>query len=154
MLGAPLVQFLLIGLALYLGVAFLARAPDSASEARDGEIVVGRVALLDFVQRRTQEPDARATTAAFDALDAEGQRAWIDRFVREEALVREARALGLDRDDELIRRRLVQQMEFLTLGARDASRAIRDDELAAYYAAHVEDHRIPASVTFAHVFVR
>jgi hypothetical protein len=37
--------------------------------------------------------------------------------VREEVLFREAIAMGLDRNDDIVRRRLVQKMEFLTPGA-------------------------------------
>lgn len=40
-----------------------------------------------------------------------GGEAALDRFVREEALVREARALGLDEDDPIVRRQLVRRME-------------------------------------------
>jgi hypothetical protein len=36
-------------------------------------------------------------------------------YVREEVLYREALALGLDRDDLVVRRRLVQKMEMLAL---------------------------------------
>jgi hypothetical protein len=41
----------------------------------------------------------------------------LDDYVREEVLVREAIAMGLDRDDDIVRRRLVQKMEFLAQGA-------------------------------------
>ena len=41
-------------------------------------------------------------------------RAIIDDFVREEIYYREALALGLDRNDAVVRRRLRQKMEFLT----------------------------------------
>ena len=41
----------------------------------------------------------------------------VDDYVREEVLVREAIAMGLDRDDDIVRRRLVQKMEFLAQGA-------------------------------------
>jgi hypothetical protein len=37
----------------------------------------------------------------------------IDEYVREEVLYREAIAMGLDRNDGIVRRRLVQKMEFL-----------------------------------------
>ena len=48
-------------------------------------------------------------------------RALVEDFIREEVYYREALALGLDRDDTVIRRRLRQKMEFLT----DAGRASR-----------------------------
>ena len=165
MVRAPLLRFLALGALLYVGVLWLTpdRGAGSEGDARqsegsvgtpDREIRVERGELLAFVQSRTREPDAAATAAAFDALDAVGRQLWIDRFVREEALVREARSLGLDRDDELIRRRLVQKMEFLSEGAVRAGERISDEELAADYRARTDELRVPASVTFAHVFVR
>jgi len=165
LLRSPLLRFLALGAVLYLGVLWLGpdREPGSASglgatgssgRAPDREIRVERDALLAFVQTRTQQPSAAATATAFDALGEEARQLWIDRFVREEALVREARSLGLDRDDELIRRRLVQKMEFLTEGAVRGGQTVSEDEIAAYYRAQAQALRVPASVTFAHVFVR
>lgn len=161
MLRTPLVQFLAVGLVLYLGVSWLgARSsgspngePRAESDAAR-EILVDRERLLDFVQRRTREPDARTTQATFAALSAEARQDWIDRYVREEALVREARRLGLDRDDELIRRRLVQKIEFLTLGVSEGESRPSMDALAAYYRDHAETYRVPGSLSFSHVFVR
>jgi PPIC-type PPIASE domain len=99
---------------------------------------------------------ARAEEAAraFDSATAAVRQDWIDRYVREEALVREARSLGLDRDDELIRRRLVQQMEFLVEGAGVEEIRVSEEELAAAYRARAEEFREPMTVRFAHVFVR
>jgi len=97
---------------------------------------------------------AEETARVFDELSAEAKQDWIDRFVREEALVREAEALGLDRDDELIRRRLVQKMEFLTIGLADEASSVNESELSEFYEEHVEDYRFPTTLTFLHVFVR
>jgi hypothetical protein len=91
---------------------------------------------------------------AFDALPPAGRRDWLDRFVREEALVREARRLGLDRDDDLIRRRLVQKMEFLA-GDLTAERApFSRAQLEAAYREQAAAHREPTRVDFTHVFVQ
>ena len=137
-LASPLLHFLvagglLFGLACLLDIAGARSrfsAADRSAGAADragtqgsspheevGLIRVERDALLAFVQTRTRTPSLAETTAAFDAAPEAVRRDWLDRFVREEALVREARALGLDREDELVRRRLVQQMEFLVEGA-------------------------------------
>ena len=48
------------------------------------------------------------------APDAEELRGLVTAHIREEVLCREALALGLDRDDTIVRRRLAQKMEFLT----------------------------------------
>ncbi len=163
-LRAPLVRFLAVGLVIYLGLAWVAphlngerafvpdRAAGSGNFAK--RIVVEREELLAFVQMRTRQPNPQATAHAFDGLTPEQRQSWIDRFVREEALVREARMLGLDRDDELIRRRLVQKMEFLTVGVAEGVMTLAEGDLEAFYREHVEEYRVPTILTFAHVFIR
>ena len=56
-------------------------------------------------------------------------------FVKEEILYREALALGLERGDEIVRRRLAQKITFLQqdLGLLETP---TEDELRRYYAAH------------------
>ena len=79
---------------------------------------------------------------------AESDRSVAD-FVREEVLYREALALGLDRDDLVVRRRLVQKMEMLAL--RDGP-GISEADLMDHYLAHRADYAVPESVSFRHVF--
>ncbi|MEZ4280508.1 MAG: peptidylprolyl isomerase [Myxococcota bacterium] len=173
-LASPLLHFiaaggLLFGLALLLDVGDARSrlaAPDgsagapvrprpgaAASPESDGIIRVERDALLAFVQTRTRTPSLAATVAAFDAAPEAVRRDWLERFVREEALVREARALGLDREDELVRRRLVQQMEFLVEDTSGGAPSVSEAELEAAYRERAESFREPATVRFAHVFV-
>jgi peptidyl-prolyl cis-trans isomerase C len=80
---------------------------------------------------------------------AEESDRFVADFVREEVLYREALALGLDRDDLVVRRRLVQKMEMLAL--RDAP-GISESDLMDHYLAHRADYRLPESVSFRHVF--
>jgi hypothetical protein len=79
---------------------------------------------------------------------AESDRSVAD-FVREEVLYREALALGLDRDDLVVRRRLVQKMEMLAL--RDGP-GVSEPDLMDHYLAHRADYALPESVSFRHVF--
>lgn len=148
-LRSPLAIFTVAGFGLF--VIARVHAPP-VEEASDRAIVVEREALLAYVQRRSGEADATKLVEMWDGLDAEARQVWVDRFVREEALVREARRLELDRDDDLIRRRLVQHMEFLVAAEIDSS--IDEAALQAAYPEYADAHRIPAIATFAHVFVR
>lgn len=73
------------------------------------------------------------TAGQIEALRETWQRQWlrpptpnelkglVDGYIYEEVLKREAFALGLDRDDPVIRRRLVQKYEFLTQDLDSAS---------------------------------
>jgi parvulin-like peptidyl-prolyl isomerase len=67
-------------------------------------------------------------------------------------MVREALALGLDRDDAIIRRRLQQKMEFVSEEAASLAEPT-DAELAAYLRAHAEAFAVPAQVTFRQVYL-
>lgn len=72
--------------------------------------------------------------------------------VREEVYCREAMALGLDKDDTIIRRRLRQKMEFLT-DDLVAQAKPTDEELNAYLTAHPDPFRVQRRFTFSHVYL-
>ncbi len=79
------------------------------------------------------------------------EAALIQRFIDDEVLYREALSLGLDRGDIIVRRRLVQKMEFLTEDMEPIPEP-RDDELQAYLDAHVDRYAVPERVAMTHVF--
>lgn len=140
-LREPLVHFLLLGAALFGLDAWLRPA---AAPAGVTEIVVSEARIRNLEQnfRRTwQRPPTR------EELDG-----LIESHVREEVLYREAMALGLDRDDTIIRRRLQQKMEFVSEGAA-ASVQPTDEDLARYLAANAEAFRIEARVSFTQVYL-
>jgi hypothetical protein len=71
--------------------------------------------------------------------------------VHQEILYREGLALGLDRDDTIVKRRLAQKMEFLS----DDVSALRDpslDELKKWYAKHGAQFTLPSRITFSHLY--
>lgn len=74
----------------------------------------------------------------------------LDQYVRSEILFREGLALGLDRDDEIVRRRVVQKIEFLNedTGAIEVS----DAELEKFFASHQSRYVMPAAVSFTQVY--
>jgi hypothetical protein len=72
--------------------------------------------------------------------------------IREEVLYREAVALRLDRDDTIVRRRLVQKLEFLTEDTALA-KPPSEEEIAAFYRDHSIQFAEPARLTFSHVYV-
>jgi len=78
-------------------------------------------------------------------------RGLIEDRIREEVLYREALALGLDKDDTIVRRRLIQKLEFLVA---DVGALAEPDEAAlkAYYARHPERYREPARLSFSQVY--
>lgn len=75
----------------------------------------------------------------------------IETFIEEEVLYREALAMGLETDDTIIRRRLAQKMRFLIQDIADQAQP-REDELTVFYEANREQYRLPARVSFTHVY--
>jgi len=76
----------------------------------------------------------------------------IDDFVREEIYYREALALGLDRNDTVVRRRLRQKMEFLTDTGADLLEPAAG-ELEAYLAANEQTFRREPRLTFEQIYL-
>ncbi len=130
----PLVLFLLLGLALFAVNAIL----PPASANKEIQVTEGRIRNLAETYRRTwQRPPTRSE---LDAL--------IEDFVREEVLVREAFAAGLERDDSVVRRRLRQKLVLLTEEAVAAAQPT-DKELADYLSAHPDAFRSEPRFTFS-----
>ncbi|MEK7264999.1 MAG: peptidylprolyl isomerase [Pseudomonadota bacterium] len=144
----PLVHFLAAGALLFI----IGSAIKPADRA-DNVISVNRAALLDFIQYRSKafEPDAAA--AILDGLSPKARADIVRDYVREEALAREADALGLGANDYVIRQRLVQKVEFLAEAAAAAIAEPTDMELAVFYDANHDRYTSPPSATLTHVFV-
>ncbi len=76
----------------------------------------------------------------------------IQEYIKEEIYYREAMALGLDRDDTIIRRRLRQKMEFLADGI-GSIREPTDKELQRFLQNHPEKFRVESRYTLSHVYL-
>jgi len=143
LLREPLVHFVMLGALLFALDAGL-RPAATPGAAASTEIVVNEARIANLAQnfRRTwQRPPTR------EELDG-----LVESFVKEEVMVREALALGLDRDDAIIRRRLQQKIEFVSEQAA-ASAPPTDEELAGYLAAHADAFRTEPRVSFAQVYL-
>lgn len=150
----PLLFFLLASLCVYLLYAWLQPGVESdASLNRESStIVVDRAQLEEFVSYRSRMFDEQRVSHQLDAMSAEQMSDLIGDYIREEALYRAALDFGLDADDYVIRRRLVQKMDFMAEGVGDANQEPGAEALTSYYADHIERYTQPASATFTHVF--
>ena len=83
--------------------------------------------------------------------DAEARKLIRDWMI-ETAMVREARSLGLDQDDAVIRNRLRSKMDFLA-EAPAAAMTPGEDALEAYYAGNAMRYAIPARLGFMQVML-
>src|SRR5262249_43151012 len=134
-LAEPMLHFLGLGVVLF--------ALHARLQPRDRIVISSAFveALRQDHARRTGKPPT-----------PEEERGLVERYVDEEVLDREALALGLDRGDVIVRRRLVQKMEFVTRDAAPAGEPT-DADLQRLLDAHPERYGGPGVMSFRHVFL-
>ena len=101
LLHEPLVHFLALGAALFVLFSLV----NSRSEPQSEQVIItsGKIGQIITIFSRTwQRPP---TAEELDGL--------VEDEIREQVLYREAMAMGLDKDDTIVRRRLRQKFEFL-----------------------------------------
>ncbi|MCY4656952.1 MAG: peptidylprolyl isomerase [Gammaproteobacteria bacterium] len=75
----------------------------------------------------------------------------IDAFVQEEMQVREALALGLDQNDTIIRRRLIQKYQFLS-EEPGTSEPVTEAQLNEFYKANTTLYTLGQTTSFRHIY--
>src|SRR6266478_3654260 len=108
LLQEPLLHFLLIGAVLFGVYHHLQPANDPAASSKEIRLSfddLAQMALL-FQSQWKREPTAPELERLMETR------------VQTEVLYREALAMGLDKDDEIVKRRMAQKMQFL---AEDAA---------------------------------
>ncbi|MGI9471326.1 MAG: peptidyl-prolyl cis-trans isomerase [Rubripirellula sp.] len=136
----PLVHFLLAGAALFTLFRWVGDADEVDA---DQQIVVseGRIEQFATVFAKTwQRPPTR-----------EELQGLVDDFVLEEIFYRQAVAMGIDRDDTVIRRRLRQKLEFLTDDATSLADPT-DEELQEYLDENQARFRESPKYTFRQLY--
>ena len=150
LLKEPLVQFLLIALVLLGGERWI-NAEDYAYDQY--LIQIDDQQLLQFMQLRAKTFRPDQAEAALAALSAEERQRLVDDYARDEVLFREAMALNLDNNDQIIRRRLIQKMDYLAQGFYDQVAPLTEQDLRQFYAERRQDYKKAAEATFTHVFI-
>src|SRR5262245_16981900 len=141
LLREPLVHFLLIGGLLFAihGLTSAGSATPAASrEIRLSYDELGQLVLL-FKSQWRREPMAEE----FNRL--------VDEKVQGEILYREALAMGLDKNDEIVKRRMAQKMQFLAEDVA-AAREPTSAQLRAWYEKNSASFAQPLRVSFRHVY--
>lgn len=132
----PLTLFLAFGLIIFAAERFLSSDDDGDYRI---EVTPGQQArIFDQWQAQMGRPPTPPEAAGL-----------LDQWVREEIFYREARKLGLDENDTIIRRRLAQKLTFLNEDLANAQPPT-DADLAAFFEDHVADYLIPERYSFEH----
>ncbi len=139
LLREPLVHFLALGAVLF-GIGIL--RGDAAGPATNRIDITPGVTerLLEGFRRTWQRPP---TEGEFRGL--------IEDYLKEEVLYREALAMGLDRNDQIIRRRMRQKIEFLTADLVGSIEPTEED-LQAHLGADPDLYRKEAIISFSQIY--
>ncbi len=112
---------------------------------------------LPYTQKiEISEDDIRRIAAAWLAqgrlpLTPDQLRNLVDQKISEEVLYREGLALGLDSNDEIIKRRIAQKMDFLAADIAALQEPDRE-ELAQWFSRHSDRFVRPPRASFRHLY--
>jgi hypothetical protein len=136
----PLFHFLLLGAAIFAIYGFAKRH----STDKPGQIVVTQSTIENLVTGFTRTWQRPPTE--------EELRGLIRDYIREEAAYREALAMGLDRDDMIVRRRLRQKLEFISDDLTSRTEPT-NDQLQSFLRAHPELFQREALFSFQQIYL-
>jgi len=149
LLKEPLIHFLLIGLMLFAGYSALNPAPTNLDNQ---DITVSRGDLLRQIQRQYGAAELARLEIILEQMSPSQRQELIDAYVREEVLFREAKAMGLDQQDPVIRQRLIQQLEFIATSFVATDDGLSEEIVQAYFDDHQNDYYQSSEISFTHVF--
>ena len=151
LLKEPLLHFLLAGFLLFV---FFEIVSDDDAALDPRVITVDRANLLTFLQFRSRAFEPEMAAEQLDAMSAEQLEDLINAYVQEEALYREAVALGMDKNDYIIKQRMIQSIRFISDGFVSAAVDVSEDDARAFFETNADDFYIDPTITFTHVFFR
>lgn len=134
-LREPLLHFLVLGALVYMA--------SNRSESTRYQIDVGSAQRARLARTYLEQYGVPPTAPQLERA--------LDEYVRNEILYREGLSMGLERDDEIVRRRVVQKIEFVN---EDLDAVVAPDAagIAQYFAAHRDRYESEPAVSFEQVF--
>jgi hypothetical protein len=138
-LREPLLHFLVAGMILFVFWGYWGDNSEPDSE----QIIVGSAEIERIEDTWKTQWRREPTEEELESL--------IERFIEEEVLYREALAMGLEKEDTIIRRRLAQKMQFLIQDIADQSQP-DEAELNVFFEESQEQFREPARISFTHIY--
>ena len=137
----PLVHFLLLGLMLFGVYSYIER--DRGGGASSTEIRLTQDDLAQLIMIFQSQWNRLPNQTEFNAL--------VEDRIREDVLYREALSRGMDKDDEIVKRRMAQKMQFLAEDMATA-REPTTKELRSWFAQNTKLFAVPARLSFRHLY--
>lgn len=140
-LREPLLHFLLLGAFVFGIYAYQNHRLSGVEPSKQIVLSLEDLRVMEaYFESRWQRPP---TPQEFQAM--------VEDNVREEVLYREGLAMGLDKDDTIVKRRMAQKMQFL---AEDVAAAYEPStvELKAWFDKNKEKFALPSRYSFRHLY--
>src|SRR6516162_8324706 len=141
LLREPLLHFLLLGFALFVIYGYLNHGRLGIELSKQIVLSLDDLRIMEtyFESQWHRQP----TPPEFQAM--------VEDKVREEVLYREGLAMGLDKDDTIVKRRMAQKMQFL---AEDVAAAHEPstDQLKSWFERNREKFALPGRHSFRHIY--
>ena len=141
LLREPLIHFLLIGAALFAVFHYLRPAPAAAPLSKQIQLSPDELSQLVVLFQSQWRRDP--TPEEFSRI--------VEQKVQSEVLYREAMALGLDKNDEIVKRRMAQKMQFLAEDVAAAREPVTE-ELKTWFATNSAKFAMPPRLSFRHLY--
>lgn len=136
-LREPLAHFIVAGFALFIAGRIY------HNETSTYRIIITPQHVAELANQYSLKFGAKPDPATLEDL--------IKHDIHDEILYRQGLALNLDKDDQIVRRRIVQKTQFL-IQDLDAPPEPTNTELQAWYKVHADNYVTPPRATFTHIF--
>ncbi len=136
----PLLHFLIIGVLIFTLFSIINKEEDIVSR---NKIVVSAADIQRLSSTWARKWNRPPTETELQGL--------VESHIREEVYYRAALALGLDKNDTILRRRLMQKMEFLSNDIAELNTPDETDQ-NTFFLDNQEKYKLPARVSFTHIY--
>ena len=137
LLREPLVHFLLIGLGLFFIYGLVNTKPTQ------NEIIIDDGLINEIVAKWELQRNRQPTLEELSGL--------VNEFVEQEVLYQEALEMNLDHNDEIVKRRLAQKMEFISDGLAESLQPT-EEMLIKYFEDKKDNYSKDPVYTFSNVY--
>lgn len=139
----PVIQFMIIGVVMFLVQTYIINADtDTTEDDYKIYLTAGEVKSMEEVwTSKWQRPPTE--------IEMKGM---VNQRVEEAILFREAKKIGLDKNDNIIRQRMAQKLEFLTNDLVKPD-SVSIEEVKLYFTENTNQYTTPANITMIQLFV-
>jgi len=138
-LREPLIHFLIIGAALF----FLYGLQNEGFDDQNKRIVFTKADINRLVFRWEKTRQRPPTQIELNGM--------IEQQIREQVMYREALAMGLDKNDSIVRKRLAQKVEFISADLAEQVEPTEKD-LTNHLVAHPDKFTVPGRIDFVQIY--